>query len=369
VFEPGYQVDLDLYTLGYNNGSESGVLLGQIGNPDLSWESKNQLDVGIDFSLFKRRVSGSIEYYMQDVNDMIFGVPTPNSAGVPENYIYRNLGKMRNQGIELALNLGIVSTEKFSWNLGIIASSVKNEMVKMPKGKEDAIINGTKRIAEGQSLYDFWLRQWYGVDPTDGAALYVQDAALTTDDGSTRTINGVKLTTNQNRAQFAYSGSAIPDIFGSITNTFKIGNFDTMIALNYQLGGKLYDSNYATLMSTYPQGQAIHSDMLNAWQKPGDITNVPIMSSGNVNATASQSTRFLNKADYLTIRTVQLGYNFNKKDIESVGLKSLRVYLAGENLNSWTAKKGLEPVQTFNGTSTYRYTPSRTVSLGLNVSF
>ena len=88
--EPGYQVDLDLYALGYNNGSESGIVLQQLGNPDLTWESKNQLDLGIDFALFKNRISGSVEYYLQDVNDMIFKVPVPNSAGVPGNSIYRN---------------------------------------------------------------------------------------------------------------------------------------------------------------------------------------------------------------------------------------------------------------------------------------
>ncbi len=367
--EPGYQVDLDLYALGYNNGSESGIVLQQLGNPDLTWESKNQLDLGIDFALFKNRISGSVEYYLQDVNDMIFKVPVPNSAGVPGNSIYRNLGKMRNQGIEVALNLGIVRGEQFSWDLSVLASTIKNEMIKMPKGKDDAIINGTKRIAEGYSLYEFYLRQWYGVDPSDGAALFVHDPNKA-DDNGTRTINGTKVTTNQNNALMAYSGSSIPDVFGSITNNFKYGNFDASIMLTYQLGGKIYDSNYATLMSTYPQGQAIHTDMLNAWKNPGDITNVPIMSTANVNATGvGLNSRWLTDADYLTINNVQIGYNFNKKAIEAAGLKNLRIYASGENLYSWTARKGLEPIQSFNGTSTYRYSPSRTVSLGLNVSF
>jgi len=366
--EPGYEVDLDLYSLGYNNGTESGVLLGQVGNSNLTWESKNSFDVGLDFALFRNRISGSLEYYLQDVKDMIFAVPVPNSAGVPGNSIYQNIGKMRNQGIELSLNFGIVRNDKFSWDLGLIAAHNENEMLKMANGKDDAIINGTKRIAEGHSLYDFWLRQWYGVDSSDGAALYVQDPTKA-DDSNTRTVNGTKVTTNYANALYDYSGSSLPDVYGSITNNFRVGNFDASIMLNYQLGGKTYDSNYALLMSSYPQGQAISTDMLSAWKSPGDVTNVPIMSTANTTNASAASSRWLVSSDYLTIKTVQLGYNFDKRAIEGIGLSNLRVYVSGENLYSWTARQGLEPAQSFNGTTTYRYTPSRTVSLGLNVSF
>ncbi|WP_313360048.1 SusC/RagA family TonB-linked outer membrane protein [Empedobacter sp.] len=366
--EPGYEVDLDLYSLGYNNGTESGVLLGQVGNSNLTWESKNSFDVGLDFALFRNRISGSLEYYLQDVKDMIFAVPVPNSAGVPGNSIYQNIGKMRNQGVELSLNFGIVRNEKFSWDLGLIAAHNENEMLKMANGADDAIINGTKRIAEGHSLYDFWLRQWYGVDSSDGAALYVQDPTKA-DDSNTRTVNGTKVTTNYANALYDYSGSSLPDVYGSITNNFRVGNFDASIMLNYQLGGKTYDSNYALLMSSYPQGQAISTDMLSAWKSPGDVTNVPIMSTANTTNASAASSRWLVSSDYLTIKTVQLGYNFDKRAIEGIGLSNLRVYVSGENLYSWTARQGLEPAQSFNGTTTYRYTPSRTVSLGLNVSF
>ena len=275
---------------------------------------------------------------------------------------------MRNQGVELSLNFGIVRNEKFSWDLGLIAAHNENEMLKMANGADDAIINGTKRIAEGHSLYDFWLRQWYGVDSSDGAALYVQDPTKA-DDSNTRTVNGTKVTTNYANALYDYSGSSLPDVYGSITNNFRVGNFDASIMLNYQLGGKTYDSNYALLMSSYPQGQAISTDMLSAWKNPGDVTNVPIMSTANTTNASAASTRWLVSSDYLTIRTVQLGYNFDKRAIEGIGLSNLRVYVSGENLYSWTARQGLEPAQSFNGTTTYRYTPSRTVSLGLNVSF
>lgn len=366
--EPGFQVDLDLYELGYNNAGETGVYMSQVGNPDLTWESKNSLDLGLDFSILNRRITGSVEYYVQDVVDMIFGFKTPNSAGVPGNEIYKNLGTMRNTGFDISANFGIVRNSNFSWDLGVLASTVKNEMVKMPGGDDEVITANGYRLAKGRSRYEFWQRQWYGVDPNDGAPLFLQDDG--DDDGSTRIgPNGEKLTTNQNRAKFDYSGTSIPDVMGSITNSFKLGNFDMLVAMNYQIGGKVYDSNYATLMSSFPQGNAIHVDMLNAWKNPGDITDVPILSTQNVNAAGAASTRWLKDASYLTLRSVQLGYNFSSKDISSVGLRALRVYLSGENLYAWTATKGLEPAQSFGGGTSYRFTPSRTVSVGLNVTF
>ena len=368
---PGYQVYMDLYTLGYNNGGQPGLALTQVGNRDLTWESRDKLDIGVDFAVLNGRISGNVDYYSEDVSDMIFGFRVPNSAGVPGNIIYRNIGVMRNSGVEVGLNFGIFRNENFTWNLNLIASTNKNKMTKMPGGKDDAIVSGNYRLAEGHGVYDFWLRQWYGVDVNDGSALFIQDSNVK-DDGSTRIgSNGEKLTTNQNNAQYDYSGSAIPDLMGSINNTFNIGNVDVAIGLNYQIGGKVYDSNYAMLMGGYAQGGAKHVDMLNAWSKPGDVTDVPVLSSNAaiLNASGAASSRWLVDASYLTIRNVQVGYTFKKSDIETLGLRSLRLYASGENLYSWTARKGLEPAQSFNGGTTYRYTPSRIISVGLNVSF
>ncbi|MBO6211692.1 SusC/RagA family TonB-linked outer membrane protein, partial [Algoriella sp.] len=366
--QPGYQADLTLYNLGdYNNGSAGGVYLSQIGNKKLTWERNKQFDAALEFGLFKNRISGSVEFFHRETEDMIFGVPQPGSAGVPENRIFKNIGTMSNTGWEFGLNLGIIRSEDFTWNLGVTATTFKNEMTEMPKG-QDAIINGTKRLAKGHSLYDFWLREWHGVDPTDGAPLFVQDPSIK-DNLSTRTIDGKKYTTNQNNANYAYVASAIPDLYGSITNEFKYKNLSLSTLFTYQIGGKVYDQNYASLMSGYPQGQALHTDILKAWQKPGDITDVPVLSSQNTSAAGAASSRWLEDADYFMLKNATLGYTFNKSDIESLGLSNLKLYISGENLFALTARKGLEPVQSFNGTTGYRYTPSRIVSFGVNLSF
>ena len=122
-------------------------------------------------------------------------------------------------------------------------------------------------------------------------------------------------------------------------------------------------------MGSAPEGDALHTDMLNAWKNPGDITNIPVMSTQNVANAAAASSRWLSDASYLTLKTATVGYNFNPGQIESLGLSGLKVYLSAENVFSLTDRIGLEPAQSFNGTTTYRYTPSRIFALGLNLSF
>ncbi|MGV0941870.1 SusC/RagA family TonB-linked outer membrane protein [Empedobacter sp. ULE_I140] len=364
---PGYQADLSLYGLGWNNGSEPGVMLSQIGNPALTWETNKQFDVGVDFGLFNNRISGSIEYYNRKSDQMIFSVPTPGSAGVPGNSIDRNLGTMQNKGIEVSLNFGIVRSDNVKWDLGVNASTIENTMVKMP-GDQQEIINGTKKITKGRSIYDFWLRKFYGVDSDTGRSLYYQDPTKG-DDGNTKTINGQKFTYNHVNAEYDYVASAIPDLYGSFTTNLEVKGFYLNALFTYQIGGKTYDGNYTGFVSLNPNGTALHKDMLNAWTKPGDVTSVNKFSTNNTTQNLAASSRWLVDSDYLAFRTLTFGYNFKKSMIESLGLSSLKMYISGENIAAWTARTGLEAVQSFNGTTTYRYLPSRTVSVGLNVQF
>jgi len=121
-------------------------------------------------------------------------------------------------------------------------------------------------------------------------------------------------------------------------------------------------------MDAYTQGGALHTDILNRWTTPGQITNVPAMNSSTYTSAAAASTRWLVDSDYITFRSATLGYNFSRDFIGQYGISNARIYVSGENIWSSTARKGLEPVQNFNGTTANRYTPSRVVSLGLNVS-
>lgn len=364
--QPGYNVNLNLYNVGsYNNILEGGILLSQIGNENLGWESNNQYDVALDFSLLKNRLSGTFEYYNRQTKNMIFAVPKPGSSG--NTSIYENIGTLANRGFELSLSLKVVDNKDFKWNLNANATTFTNKMIKMPDG-QDEIISGTKRLAVGQSVYDYWLRKWYGVDASNGNPLYFQDPEID-DTASTVTIDDVKYTSNQLDAEYGYAGTANPDVYGSFTNHFEYKGFYLTTMFTYQIGGLTYDSNYATLMQPYPEGNALHVDMKNAWQNPGDITDIPLMTYNNIPAIYAASSRWLVSSDYITFRQANIGYTFDKDQVAKFGATKVNVYLSGENLISWTKRYGMEPADTFTGVPSDRFTPSRVITLGLNASF
>lgn len=364
-----YYMYQSTFDLGYNNAQEPGILFGYLADPSITWESNKQTDVGIDFGFLNNRVTGSVEYYNRITDDLIFQVPLPVSSGVPNNYVYKNVGTMYNRGFEFSLSADILKNENFTWNLNANASTLKNQITKLSDGISE-IINGTKKISVGHSVYDYWLRQWYGVDPADGSPLFlVADDYAGTTASDIRTVNGTLVTTNFNKAKFDYSGTAIPDLFGSFGTSFRYKNWSLSAMFTYQLGGMTYDSNYASLMSSYSQGGALSTDILDRWTTPGQITDVPALNSSTYNSSNAASSRWLVKSDFLSLRQATIGYSFNPNDISQYGLTSLRILVSGENLWSKTARKGLEPTQSFNGTASNRYTPARIITIGLNLSF
>ncbi|MDP5230954.1 MAG: TonB-dependent receptor, partial [Cellulophaga sp.] len=162
---PGFFPSQALFALGNNNAGEGGILADAAGNPDIKWETNIQTDVALEFAFLNNRISGTFEYYTRESSDLLFDVPLPVSAGLDE--VPSNIGAWINSGFELDLTLGIIRTDNFSWNLNINAATLKNEITVLP---QEELINGSKRLIVGGDIFDFWLRDWYGVDPADGAA-------------------------------------------------------------------------------------------------------------------------------------------------------------------------------------------------------
>lgn len=365
-----YYMYKSTYTLGYNNAQEPGILFGFLADPSITWEANKQTDVGIDFGFLNNRITGSVEYYNRVTEDLIFPVPLPVSAGVPDNTISRNVGTMYNRGFEFSINADVIKNQNFTWNINANASTLKNQITELSNGITE-IINGTKRISVGHSIYDYWLRQWYGVDPADGSPLFlVADAYANTTAADIRTVNGTKVTTNSSKAKFDYSGTAIPDLFGSFGTSITYKQWSLSALFTYQLGGKTYDSNYAALMSSYSQGGALSPDILDRWTTPGQITDVPALNSITyTSSNIGNNSRWLVSSNFITFRQATLSYNFSPETLSQLGVSGLRILVSGENLWSKTARKGLEPSQAFNGTASNRYTPARVVTIGFNVSF
>ncbi|WHF50496.1 SusC/RagA family TonB-linked outer membrane protein [Chryseobacterium gotjawalense] len=356
-----------LFTLGINNGNEPGVLLTRVADELISWETKAQSDVALEFELLNRRVRGTVEYYSSETKDVLFPTKLPFSAGVPDNEIETNIGNMTNKGYEISLSADVIKNKNVRWTVDATFNSYKNVVNKL---SQESFISGTKKIMAGKDLYAFWLRTWAGVDPTDGQGLFLLDQEkFDANAADVRTVDGKLVTTNQNKALYEYQGSAIPDFYGNVSTTLSVKNWELSAAFNYQSGGKIYDTNYANLMTAYPQGGALHADILDRWTTPGQITNVPVLNSSLTTGPGAASSRWLIDASYVMLRNATLGYNFNKDVVKSVGINSLKLFVSGENLWMSSKREGLEPYQSFNGTTSNRYSPSRIITFGLSTTF
>lgn len=345
-----------LYSLGFNNVNSPGAILSSIANPELEWEKNVSFNVGADFRLFNK-LDGTIEYYERTSQDLLFSVPLPLSTGLGS--VLRNVGTMKNSGIELQLGYNAVSKKNFDYRIDVNLSRFKNEVTKLPQAE---IISGTKKLSVGQDIYAFWIREYAGVDPANGDALYYQD----TKDASGN-VTGRTTVNNINNATYYYKGTAIPDLIGGVTNSFRYKNFDLSALVTFQVGGKFYDGNYATLMARGTYGQALSVNMLRRWQKPGDMTDVPRLQRGVANQDGI-STRFLYDASYLTLKNVNLGYTIPKTVFQKYGINGFRAFVSVDNAITATKRLGMDPQRTFNGTSDFSYPIFRTFTFGLNVN-
>lgn len=351
-----------LYDLGFNNASEPGILQASLAAQDLVWESNNTYDVGIDFA-FGRRFSGSLEYFYRESQNLLFDVPLSLTTGLSSRI--QNVGTMANNGIEFSIQGDIVRTNEFTWTSSLNISTFNNEFKKLPFEEQ---ITGTKKLVVGRSIYDFWLRDWVGVDPETGEGLYRAEE-LRPDNSEDRVVGSDTLTTNFQNARFHFAGQSIPDFFGGWSNSFSYKGFTLSALVSFSVGGDFYDGIYAGLMSADPDGNALHTDILNRWQNPGDITNVPKMDNVSSNQTNVGSDRWLTDGSWLNFRSINLSYNFSREMLQKMKLRGASVYLAGENLGWLSSRRGMFVSESFQGTSSNTFTPARTFTLGLNVNF
>jgi len=367
--ELGYYPYQALYLLGRNNQSEAGFIQNALANDELTWESAKNFDVGMDFSLWKGRLSGAVEYFNRTTDGLIFSVPQPISNGGTNSdayfEVYTNIGNMYNRGMEVQLTGQVVESDNFKYSATLNLTKYTNKITKMPPGQPE-IINGTKQLSVGHSIYDFYMPIYYGVDTETGEALYLTDH----ESDNTKIIGQDTVTTARSEADYRYTGdSSIPDVYGAMTHNFSYKNFSLAVQFTFQLGGKVYDSSYAGLMHGGTYGTAMSVDALNRWQVPGDITDVPRLDNTRVSDFSGTSSRWLTSASYLQLNMVSLSYSLPEKWLEHIKARNASVFCSAENLATFTKRKGMNSPGSFNGTVDNVYNFNRIVSLGLSVNF
>ena len=343
-----------------NNSAESGFLQSTFANNNLTWEKNASFDVALEFGLFKR-ISGSIEFYNRQSTNLLFNVPQPLSSGV-ENLMF-NIGTMYNRGAEIQLGVDILKNKDFKWNLTVNAATFKNVITKLPQNQKE-IISGSKKYMEGRSMYDYWLREFVKVDPNTGYALYRAKTYVATNS----IIAGIDtLSWDANNARYNYNGTSIPKVYGSVNNTFSYKGFELTMMITYAIGGKIYETNYASLMSP-GYGTSLHVDALKRWQKAGDVTTVPRLDEAWTAHINAGSDRWLIDASYVNLKQVSLTYTIPEKYASKAFITNARIFFSGENLWLGNSLNGMNNQQNFSGTVSNVYVPARTFTLGINFS-
>lgn len=337
-----------------SNLGEGGTYRRFLYNPLLKWETNLNFNAGVDFALFNNRFSGTMEFFQRSSKDLLYSKPLAPSLGYGS--IAQNIGALKNTGAELTLHGIPVKTKNFSWAIDLNMTHYRNKVTELP---QKTIISGTKRLEVGKSIYEFYLRQWAGVDPNTGLPQWYVDKA-----------DGTKGTTNNYSAASLYgSGSSLPDVYGGITNTFNYKGFSFSFLVAYSLGGKVLDQDYLFLLGTGTSpGRPFATEMLNHWTPDNKNTDVPKLTTINTNWT-SVSSRFLYDASYARLKSVNLSYNLPALWMEKAHLHNLMIYLQGENLFTLYKHKGLDPEQSIGGTTYYRYPAIKSLSAGINLSF
>ncbi len=375
--ELNYYPAEDRYKVSDVNGIPVPVFDAYKGNSNISWETSTSTNIGIEFSLFKNRLSGSIEYYNRSTKDMLYYRPVAVSLGYDSYPV--NEGSMYNRGIELQLSGTVYKSKDINVELNANLTTLKNKITEYPE-----VMKGSMLIREeGGSIYESYIRSYAGVwhgdeseysfaDDFDKSTLVLGDGLYFVDpDNGDYTVTNVF-----NDAKQAHQGSTAPKAYGGFGLTATAYGFDLSLQFSYQLGGKLYDHKYQGLMSSAGgTGHNWSTDIAQAWSPENPTSNVPRLDTG-VDDDQRTSNRFLISSNYLCMNNLTIGYTLPTKWVKKIGLSNVRVYFAGDNLALWTKRKGLDPrrsltmgVSTLGGGYSDTYAGLKTISGGLSVTF
>lgn len=347
------------YDLNYPNADFGGVFPISVMNKDLRWEKNNNLNTGIEASMFGHRLKLTFEYFVKITDDLIMSRPMAVSTGYA-SYL-DNVGSMENRGFDLTLGGTPVSQKNFKWDVTFMASHVKNKITKLNDGLNQINSTNVFTTKVGYPVNSFYLVENGGVDPQDGSQLY----KYIDENGEETTTKDYNLA-NSMRTDKNLKGSRIPDLYGSITNSFNVYNFDLSFMLTYSLGGKVFDYNYFSLMETRNPGSNFHKDLYDRrWKQVGDITDVPALTEDQ----KYQTDFYLTDASYLSVKNISLGYNFGSKLVKKLGLESLRLTMNANNVFLFSHRRGMDPQYDFRGTVDYSYVPVRTITFGIDLKF
>lgn len=364
----------------------NGFSISQIGDPNLKWEKSKKLDIGVDATLLNNRINVTLDYFYNNIDNLVLNVPVLNTTGIPwsgsvvGSSLITNVGAMWNKGFEVVISARTLETKDFTWNTTFNFTRIKNKVTQLADPSD--IISVNNRASIGRPLGVFQLIRWGGVNPDNGNPMFYNKAGelvMYNPDPSVpnaqryTTPDGTKVMAPITANDAVYTDkSGYPTWYGGLDNTFTYKGFDLGVFLQYSGGNYVYNGTRAGLLSNFFQNNL--EDIKDRWTTPGQQTDVPKLYLKD-NISTQASTRWLEKGDFLRMREIRLGYNFPGVKTR-LGLNNLRVYAQVQNAFVITGYKGTDPEANTNRQAAIAYgVDSRGVpmprifSVGLNVGF
>lgn len=374
------QYDLYSVSSSVSYNENSGALISQIGNRDLTWEKTYTTGVGLDIALVDR-VRLTLDYYDKNTSDLLYQVPVPGLTGVTR--IWRNIGAVRNKGFEATASVDIIKNKELLWtidgNIGLnrnkvtelygVPDAVTGEVAPIIVGDGVGIAGSANRILRVGADSDTWyIREWAGVNPDNGAAQWYKTV---TDANGNKTREKTEVYAEADEVE---TGAYTPKFFGGLSTSLYWKNFDMNAVFGYSVGGKIYnysraeydsdgaytDRNQMRLMSNWSR-----------WEKPGDNATHPVASYNNSSNSNKVSSRYLENGSYFKMRTLSLGYNYV---LPQYSIENIRLFVTGENLFTISNYSGVDPeLPSYDGkvvgVTTTVYPTTRKFMFGINLTF
>jgi TonB-linked SusC/RagA family outer membrane protein len=315
----GFYAALPTYKYDINYLGLSASRLTNVGFEDLTWEKNKVLNVGLDFGLWNGRLNGTVEVYDRKTSGLLFTIVPSPTAGVPP--ILQNIGTVSNKGFEVSLSGRPISTKDFTWELRVNFANNKNRVTELYR--DNPVVNGFQRVQKGYDIGTFYLREYAGVDPTNGRAMWY--------------ANEEKSATTQNYSQaplLMSDKSSSPKYFGGFGSTLNYKGISLDFLFAYNFGNYVYSiwdryqNSEGRYLGTFNQS----TSQLNAWKKAGDVTDVPKIEIGNSTNSWNHSSRYLYKGDYIRLRDIQVGYTIPSSVAQKLRLANISLYVRGTNL-------------------------------------
>jgi TonB-linked SusC/RagA family outer membrane protein len=342
----------DLNTTGPGYDNITGTRVSQPGNPTLQWEEVAQANIGLDFSIFKRVLEGNLDVYRKVTSELF---NSTNISAVNGQYtINSNNGELRNQGIELALRSNIIRNENLKVSVFANGSYNTTKVIDITPSNQIGVSN---LLQTGNYLEEWNLIPYAGVSQATGNMLFYD-------------INGnVTETPSVDRDRRATGKTIIPKYQGGFGFNVDYKGFYINSLFSFTYDAWKIDNQYIWANTPSFIGDSnLTADMLNAWTPTNTNTTVPSLTASNLAVYDYASDRFLYDSSFLRLKNVNIGYNFPSKVLKDLAMSSLRFYIQGENLLTWTKWKGFDP-EALTALSVTNYPNPTSVTFGVNVGF